>query len=61
MIILTVSDKRFGKNHIHFEAKDTNTLEVIKSGKCDSFVTTNKVYTELLKKHGDNNVLLLTR
>lgn len=60
MIIITVTGKKFGQNFIKYKARNTETMEIITEGKCGDYVSTRKIYSDLMSIYGEENVKLLT-
>lgn len=61
MVILTVRSKKFGKNFIDYDVFDTSLEKVIRKGKCNDFLESRAIYTDLQEIYGNENVMLLTK
>ena len=60
MIIMTVTDKKFGKNFVDYKIENKDTGEV-ETGKCGNMGYTAKLFFDLVNQHGDSNVQLRHR
>lgn len=59
--ILTIYDKKFGKNFVSYKFMSTSENQLIEEGKCNDHVGSRAKYKELMDVYGEENILLLMK